>query len=48
MNPITIGDHVRETLRLIESIRMPHHYGALLSSFIIDAVSPHLAAQNRT
>ena len=38
-------DAVTEALALIESARLPHPSGPLLSSFVSEALNPRLAAQ---
>jgi hypothetical protein len=45
MDSTSTQDNVKEALLLIESIKLPHPYGALLHSFILNAVNPLLAAQ---
>jgi hypothetical protein len=45
MASIFDDDDVKEALLLIESAKLPHPSGQLLSSFVIEALNPRLAAQ---
>lgn len=40
-----MGTEVRDSLLLIAHARLHHPYGALLSSFVTDALNPILAAR---
>ncbi|RDL39402.1 uncharacterized protein BP5553_03742 [Venustampulla echinocandica] len=45
MPSILTGKGVKEALLLIENAGLPHPSGPLLSSFVVEALSPPLAAQ---